>query len=163
MIGMAWVLSAIPTAVLAIDKPIAATVASLYVGRVVIVEDRVESTERRENSVRLRLGQHPQSLTVVLVLGLLDGFPPQAEEYYLGKDIRVAGRVENFRGVPEIRLRDAKLIQVGTAGAPAPAVDDEAAASRRREADELRHEIDRLRSQMREMESRLQRLEPESR
>lgn len=139
----------------ATEAPIAAAVASLYVGHDAVVEGKVQAAERRDNSVRLRLGPNEQSLTVILVIGLLSKFPSQPESYYLGKNVRVAGSIESFRGTPEIIVRDPEHIQPVdrlTASAPQNAVDA-------REVSEQKQELQQLRSHVQELESRLKQVE----
>jgi hypothetical protein len=98
------------------DTSISASVAGMFVGQERIVEDTVTAGERDASTVRLRLGRAPQHLTVSLVLGLVNDFPPEPERYYVGKTVRVAGMIQSFRGAPEVVVRDVADIHVVEAG-----------------------------------------------
>lgn len=135
---------ALPGAVLAsaAEPPIDPGVAALYVGRDVIVEGTVTHAERDAWVVRLRLGEPPGDLAVQLVLGMLSRFPDNPESYYLGKRIRVLGRVGEFRDRTEMIVRDPDRILV---------VDPK--------ADRASEEVRRLEGRVRELEERLEALE----
>jgi hypothetical protein len=108
----------------AADTSITPAVAGLFVDEQKIVEGQVIDAEREANTVRLRLGHPPQSLTVSLIIGLLSNFPPDPEHYYLGKTVRVVGTIRSFRGSLEMVIHDPAHIEI--AGAPpagAPASD----------------------------------------
>ena len=144
------------------DMPISATVAGLYIGREQVVEERVESAQRLENTVQLRLGPTDQSLTVFLVIGLLSRFPAHPDQHYLGKEIRVSGTIESFRGVPEITVNDPDHIQVVDRSAASSATSPAAVTgTTNNEAVRLRQQVDQLRAQMQELEMRLKQLERE--
>lgn len=125
----AWGLSiaAIPL-VAGATQAIDAAVAPLYVGQEVLVEGIVTAAERDGFIVRLRLGQPPQALTVQLVLGMLSRFPAHPEVHYLGKRVRVFGKITEFRGTAEIIVRDPDRIALYDD----PASLDDAAALRQR-------------------------------
>ncbi len=127
---------------IAAEPPIDPGVAALYVGRDVIVEGTVTHAERDAWVVRLRLGEPPGDLAVQLVLGMLSRFPDNPESYYLGKRIRVLGRVGEFRDRTEMIVRDPDRILV---------VD--------MKADRTSEEVLRLEKRVRELEERLQTLE----
>jgi DNA/RNA endonuclease YhcR with UshA esterase domain len=133
-------LAAAPVA--AAEPPVDAGVAALYVGRERTVEGVVTAAERDGYVVRLTLGEPPGSLRVQLLLGMLSRFPDEPETYYLGKKVRVYGRIGEFRGQAEIILREPDRILV---------VDDEAPA-----ADP---EVGILEDRVRELEERLRTLE----
>jgi len=105
------------------DTSISASVAGLFVGQERVVEDTVTAGERDANTVRLRLGRPPQHLTVSLVLGLVNDFPPDPERYYVGKTVRVVGMIRSFRGAPEVVVHDVADIRVveAASGANRPA------------------------------------------
>jgi len=96
----------------AVDAPVAVSVAALFVGEEKIVEGVVTAVERDTHVVKLRLGTPPQSLTVSLVMGLLTRFPVNAEVYYAGKTVLVAGRIGKFRDELEMTIRDPANIEV---------------------------------------------------
>lgn len=131
----------------AAEPPIDAGVASLYVGRKVTVEGVVTAAERDGWIVRLDLGSPPQTLRVQLVLGILSRFPENPEAYYLGKEIRVYGEVAEFRGQPEIILREPdRIVVVGGDDDPIPA----------------ERNVRVLENRVRELEDRLQVLESQT-
>jgi DNA/RNA endonuclease YhcR with UshA esterase domain len=140
VVGAVLALAAAPVA--AAEPPVDAGVAALYVGRERTVEGVVTAAERDGYVVRLTLGEPPGSLRVQLLLGMLSRFPDEPETYYLGKKVRVYGRIGEFRGQAEIILREPDRILV---------VDDEAPA-----ADP---EVGILEDRVRELEERLRTLE----
>lgn len=151
-----------PDLAVAGDDPISAAVASLYVGRTQVVEGKVEAAERRDSTVRLHLGTTPQSLVVSLILGLLSRFPAHPEQYYLGKEVRVVGTIESFRGVPEISVHDPDHIQVveSTSASSRPLPPTEPAQLSADEAAKLRQQVEQMRTRMQDLETRLKQLEP---
>lgn len=96
----------------AAEPPIDAGVAALYVGRERSVEGVVTAAERDGYVARLTLGTPPNSLRVQLLLGMLSRFPEDPETHYLGRKVRVYGRIGEFRGQTEIILREPDRIVV---------------------------------------------------
>src|SRR5262245_22756129 len=96
----------------AADTSVSASVAALFLGETKVVEDSVVAGERDGNTVRLRLGRQAPHLTVSILVGLLNNFPPDPERFYVGKRVRVAGTIQSFRGAPEIVVRDVADLQV---------------------------------------------------
>jgi len=151
------------------EQPISASVASLFVGEEKVVEDTVTAAARDGNVVRLRLGKPPRDLSVVLIIGLLSKFPADPERYYLGKPVRVAGVIRNFRGATEMEINDPARIEVAAMAAlpvaPAAVVQRstaEAAAAAEGPASEgptLWRRLDQLSERVRQLEERVQRLE----
>lgn len=135
----ALALVALPAA--AAEPPVDAGVAALYVGREVTVEGDVTAATRDGYVVRLTLGTPPAHLRVQLLLGMLSRFPKDPEVFYLGRRVRVFGRVGEFRGEAEIILREPDRILVVDAAAGEGA------------------EVDALKERVRELEERLQDLE----
>lgn len=135
----ALVLAALPAA--AAEPPVDAGVAALYVGREITVEGDVTAATRDGYVVRLTVGTPPAHLRVQLLLGMLSRFPKDPEVFYLGRRVRVFGRVGEFRGEAEIILREPDRILVVDASAPGAA------------------EVDALKERVRELEERLQDLE----
>lgn len=122
-----------------------ANVAPLYVGQEAIVEGVVTAAVRDGYVVRLSLGDGPQPLRVQLVLGMLSRFPAQPENYYLGKTVRVAGKITEFRGQAEIVVREPHNIALSSELPPEP-VDSTA-------------EVNSLNERVRELEERIRQLE----
>jgi hypothetical protein len=145
----------------ALDTSIAPGVAGLFVDEEKIVEGPVTAAERDGTTVRLRLGNAPQSLTVSLIIGLLSNFPPEPERYYLGKNVRVVGTIRSFRGALEIVLHDPAHIEVIGAsrlvvsGERPPATDPAANDAG------VHDTIDGLRQRVRELEEKVRQLERE--
>lgn len=137
--ALAVVVPALPAA--AAEPPVDAGVAALYVGREVTVEGVVSAAERDGYVVRLTVGTPPAHLRVQLLLGMLSRFPKDPEVFYLGRRVRVFGRVGEFRGEAEIILREPDRILVVDAAVPEAA------------------EVDALKERVRELEERLQDLE----
>lgn len=108
------------------DVSISPSVASLFIGQEKIVEGTVAATQREGNVVRLLIGTPPQTVTVSLVIGLLSKYPSEPERYYLGKTVRVAGTIQDFRHAVEIELHDAALIEVVEAPIPQASAPDTA-------------------------------------
>lgn len=157
-------LSGVCVAGLADDVSIQSNIASLYVGQEKVVEGTVTAAQRDGNSVRLRLGNGPQDLTVSLIVTLMSNFPPAPERYYLGKTVRVAGTIGSFRAAPEIAVRDPADIQVvarggttpgGVTGNDLPSSSTDAAT----EDDTVRQRVNTLTDRLRLLEERVQRLE----
>jgi hypothetical protein len=130
----------------AIDSPIGVSVAALFVGEEKIVEGVVTAVERDTHVVKLRLGTPPQSLTVSLIMGLLTRFPSNAEVYYAGKNVLVAGTIKKFRDDLEMTIRDPANIEViDSAGSESSIV--------------LREQHDAMRTKLQLLEERIRQLE----
>jgi hypothetical protein len=140
------------------DAPISTSVAARFVGQKKVVEATVEAAERDGNVVHLSLGKAPHVLTVSLIVGLLSDFPPDPEHYYLGKNVRVTGKIESFRDAPEITLHDAARIQIladAMAVSARPEARQESAAS----TPSLHEQVESLTERMRLLEERVRQLE----
>ena len=140
------------------DSAISANVAMLFVGEEKIVEGTVTAAQRDANVVRLRCGAAPQALTVSLVIGLHSDFPAEPERYYLGKNVRVAGKIRSFKDHPEMVIHDPADIKVVGATVPqasqpataAPPAGDDAAA--------LREQVKTLNERVRTLENQVEQL-----
>lgn len=128
------------------EAPIAASVASLFIGEEKVVEGVVTAVEKDVNVLTLQLGTPPNAVTVSLIIGLLTRFPPNPEVYYAGKTVLVAGTIEKFRDNLEMTIRDPAHIQV---------VDLDAAGRDPKQ----REEQEALRARLRSLEERLRQLE----
>jgi len=138
-------------AVAAPNDSIAPSVAPLFVDEVKVVEGVVTAATPEGNTVRLQLGTPPQSLRVALVIGLLSNFPPEPEQYYAGKTVRVAGMLRRFRGAVEMVVRDVSDIQVVDARPL------EHGGTHAADADEPR--LEEMRQKVRTLEERVRQLE----
>jgi hypothetical protein len=142
----------------ALDTSITPGVAGLFVGEEKIVEGPVSATECEANTVRLRVGTPPQSLTVSLIIGLLSRFPPEPERYYLGKTVRVVGTIRSFRGALEMVIHDPAHIEV--AGATSAVSGDRPAGGTMTTSDEAVHPtVDALQQRVHELEEKVHQLE----
>lgn len=142
----------------ALDTSITPGVAGLFVGEEKIVEGPVSAAECEANTVRLRLGTPPQSLTVSLIIGLLSRFPPEPERYYLGKTVRVVGTIRSFRGALEMVIHDPAHIEV--AGATSAVSGDRPAGGTTTTSDEAVHPtVDALQQRVHELEEKVHQLE----
>ena len=131
------------------DASITAGVAALFVDQQKIIEGPVTDAERDANTVRLRLGHAPQTLTVSLIIGLLSKFPPDPEHYYLGKNVRVFGTIHSFRGELEVVVHDPALIEVADVARTATPGADPAV---RDSIDALQHRVRELEDQVRQLQ-----------
>jgi len=136
-LAVAWLA---PTAARA--TPIDVGVAPLYVGHEVTVQGLVTAAERDGYIVRLRLGEPPGSMSVQLVLGMLSRFPANPEAHYLGKEVRVYGRVSEFRGNTEMIVREPDhIVLASEVGAPVNAEEYEVLQNRVRVLEERLQEL----------------------
>jgi hypothetical protein len=138
-----------------VDTPISANVASLFVGEQKVVEGKVQSADRDGSTVTLRFGGS-RDLVVSLVIPLLNNFPPDPDRAYLGKTVRVVGTIRDFRGVPEMVIRDAGDIQIvgETSAAAMPAASAAAAPE-----PGLQRQVELLNERLRDVDERLRALE----
>jgi hypothetical protein len=146
------------------DTSIAPAVAALFVEQEKIVEGSVTDAERDANTVRLRLGKPPQTLTVSLIIGLLSKFPADPERYYLGKTVRVVGTIQSFRGAIEMVIHDPANIALADAPRSGSATNGTAAidsaAGNPAASDTTVHDnIDALKQRVRELEEQVRQLQ----
>jgi hypothetical protein len=144
----------------ALDTSIAPGVAGLFVDEEKVVEGPVTAAERDGTTVRLRLGNAPQSLTVSLIIGLFSNFPPEPERYYLGKSVRVVGTIRDFRGALEIVLHDPAHIEVIGVSRVVSGERPPAAAPAANDA-VVGDTVDALKQRVRELEEKVRQLELE--
>ncbi len=79
----------------------------------VTVEGRILVTRRTEKACFLNF--HPDwrhSFTAVIFARRFDAFPPEPEEHYRGKAVRVTGLIRYYKGKPEIVLESPDQIEV---------------------------------------------------
>ena len=97
-------------------KVIGACLAGKYLGKKVIVEGKIVDTYRhlKSNTVFLNFEKpYPnQCFTAVIFSSDLYKFVQNPEDYYLNKTIRIVGEIKEYKGRPEIILKDPDQIEV---------------------------------------------------
>ena len=86
--------------------------ASTRVGDVVTVEGDVTTVRTRDDGYVLEFSDDPQALRIVVLVPLFGGAPRDPERTYRGHHVRVAGRVQRFKGRPEIVLRSPSQVEI---------------------------------------------------
>ncbi len=120
LLGLALALSAGGAA--AVSPPVVSwRDAGAQVGQVVTVEGDVQSARIEGDTYVLEFAAgDPAAFRAVLLLPLFASAPPRPERVYQGRRVRVSGRVQQFRGRPEMVLRSADQIELmDEPGAPA--------------------------------------------
>lgn len=77
------------------------------------VEGRIVRTHRTEKACFLNF--HPdwrRSFSAVIFASRFDAFPPNPEEHYRGKLVRVTGLIQEYKGRPEVILDSPDQIEV---------------------------------------------------
>lgn len=96
---------------------IGACSAGKYLGKEVIVEGKVVDTYRsiKTNTVFLNFEKpYPtQCFTAVIFNSDLYKFVQNPEDFYLGKTVRVVGKIKKYKGRAEIILKDPSQIEIG--------------------------------------------------
>lgn len=106
---------------------IGANVAAGYIGKTVIITEKVYSGKlmRPSNTTVLNIGGYApeQQLTVIISAANRSKFKGKPEEDFKGKDITVSGKVVRYKGKPGIIVSDPKQLKVilidNTKGVPA--------------------------------------------
>lgn len=84
-----------------------------YYGKTVIVEGKIVSTYNSGKACFLNFHEDWKNhLTAVIFARDLDKFPASPEKHYVDKRVRIIGRIERYKGAPEIVLNDATEIQI---------------------------------------------------
>ncbi|MEM7816778.1 MAG: hypothetical protein QXZ20_02590, partial [Candidatus Aenigmatarchaeota archaeon] len=86
-----------------------------YIGKnKTIIGKIVSSSRSKTNTIFLNFEKaYPnQCFTVVIFSSDLSKFPEMPEKYYYGKIVRVKGKITEYRGRPEIILKDPKQIEI---------------------------------------------------
>lgn len=95
--------------------------AAKHIGEYVTVEGKVVDSKGyvfkggRGTASFLNIGKpypEPDRFTVVIWPEDRSRFPEEPENYYLGKKVRVSGRIKKYKGTPEIILRDPNKIEI---------------------------------------------------
>lgn len=87
-----------------------------YVGKEKIVEGKiVDSYKSKTNTILLNFEKpYPnQCFTVVIFPSDIINFPENPQNYYEGKIVRVKGIIKEYKGKPEIILKDRSQIELG--------------------------------------------------
>lgn len=146
VVAVTFLLTGAPSASVAMEAPIAVSVAPLFVGEEKVVEGVVTAVEKDVNVLTLQLGTPPHAMAVSLIIGLLTRFPANPEVYYAGKTVLVAGTIEQFRDRLEMTIRNPAHIEV---------VDLDA----RHQDPKLREEQEAMRARLKSLEERIRQLE----
>jgi hypothetical protein len=92
-----------------------------HVGRVVTVEGRVVAVRPTGDAWVLEFGHTETALRVMLLVPLRAALPPDPEGHYRGRRIRATGRLQRFRGRPEMVLRNPdRIVLLDPTPRPAP-------------------------------------------
>lgn len=97
-------------------KVVGACNAGNYVGQEIIVEGKIVDTYKYQaTNIFLNFGKaYPnQCFTGLIWADDWYKFPEAPEKYYLGKQARIKGKVIEYKGTPEIILKDPSQIEVG--------------------------------------------------
>lgn len=87
--------------------------AHLYYGKDVIVEGVIVNTYNSGRACFLNFHQdYKKYLTVVIFASDFHKFPPNPEDYYYMKRVRIRGIIKEYQGKPEIILKDPSQIEV---------------------------------------------------
>ncbi|MBM3314367.1 thermonuclease family protein [candidate division WOR-3 bacterium] len=84
-----------------------------YIGRLVAVEGTVVATHNSGRVCHLNFHQDYRRYFTVAIFGQDFGkFPPQPENHYLRRRVRVTGLVKEYKGAPEIIANDPGQIEI---------------------------------------------------
>lgn len=87
--------------------------AGKYLNRLVTVTGKVVGTYRSDKVLLLNFHQDYRNYFKVAVFATdLKRFPPEPEDYYKMRTVRVTGVVKEYKGAPEIIVKDPEQIQV---------------------------------------------------
>jgi micrococcal nuclease len=85
--------------------------AAQYYGQVKTIEGTIVVTRNTGKVCFLNFSEHWKTdFTAVIFASDFPKFPPNPENYYRGKRIRVTGKIQEYQGKPEIILRAAAQI-----------------------------------------------------
>jgi len=87
--------------------------AGLHLGEAVVVEGRVVGTYRSDKVLLLNFHENYSDYFKVAVFATdLGSFPEKPEQFYKGKLVRVTGIIKEYKGAPEMIVKDAGQISV---------------------------------------------------
>lgn len=84
-----------------------------HYGETCTVEGEIVATHNSGKACFLNF--HPnwsKYFTAVIFASAFDQFPPNPEEHYRGKEVRVTGRIKEYKGKPEIILNSPSQIEI---------------------------------------------------
>jgi hypothetical protein len=95
------------------DRPVIPwSQANQYIGEEVTIEGRIVATHVSPLSTLLSFDKSFNKFTAVIRPADRKAFPPEPEEYYRGKQVRIKGRVVEYEKKAEIVLKSRDQIQV---------------------------------------------------
>ncbi len=84
-----------------------------HLGEAVVVEGRVVGTYRSDKVLLLNFHQdYAKHFKVAVFATDLGSFPPKPEQFYKGKLVRVTGIIKEYKGAPEMIVKDPEQIEV---------------------------------------------------
>lgn len=87
--------------------------AGRYIGRLVAVEGRVVATHNSGKVCHLNFHEdYRRHFSVAIFAQDFAKFPPNPEQYYLKRNVRVTGIVKSYKGAPEIIVTDPGQIEI---------------------------------------------------
>jgi micrococcal nuclease len=87
--------------------------ASEHYGETVIVEGTIVATYNSGNACFLNFHEdYKTHFSVVIFKSDFGKFPDSPEEYYLNKKVQVEGKIKEYKGKPEIILKDPAKIKI---------------------------------------------------
>jgi hypothetical protein len=95
--------------------------AGAHVGTVVTVEGEVTAARTEGDTCVMEFGPDAGGFRVVLLVPVFSDLPEHPERLYQGRRIRATGRIQRFRGAPEMVVRGTNRIEVVGFGATPPA------------------------------------------
>lgn len=89
------------------------TKADGFIGRLVTVEGVVVGTYRSDKVVILNFHQdYKKHFSAVIFATDLARFPSHPEDYYKKRKVRVTGIIKEYKGAPEMVVKDPEQIQI---------------------------------------------------
>lgn len=84
-----------------------------YYGKYVVVEGKITKTHNSGKACFLNFVEgYKRYFTAVIFASSFSRFPPNPENYYLNKIVRVTGTIKEYKGSPEIILNSKEYIEV---------------------------------------------------
>ncbi|HZP39933.1 MAG TPA: hypothetical protein VFD84_00315 [Candidatus Binatia bacterium] len=121
LLGAAVLLAALAAVARGVAPPVVGwRDAGAHVGDIVTVEGDVVGAHTSGSTCVLEFAtDDPSAFRAILVVPIVSSLPPEPERLYVGKRVRVSGRVQRFEGRPEMVLRGPSQIEVvDLGGAP---------------------------------------------
>jgi len=114
LLFLCWFSISIASHVLAYEtKVISWKDAHKYYGQYVTVEGKIVGTYNSGKVCFLNFNSNwKEGFTAVIFASDFYKFPPQPEEYYKNKTVRVTGTIKEYKGKPEIILKDPSQIEI---------------------------------------------------